>query len=90
MKKPKSMDYMKYERSMGMDRTPDKIQQLEATNKQLIDALVEAKKAIEYVPEDALGIATTSDGSTNYYVVDELLHHIKQSLRNAGVNEENP
>ena len=50
----------------------------------LMDALVDAKKAIEYLPEDALGIATTSDGSTNYYVVDELLHHIKQALRNAG------
>ena len=54
----------------------------------LIDALVEAQKVLETTAEDALGIATTSDGSTNYYVVDELLHHIKTALRDAGVKKE--
>ena len=62
----------------------EKIEQLESDRQQLIYALVDAKKAIEYLPEDALGIATTSDGSTNYYIVDELLHQIKTALSNTG------
>ena len=89
MKKPKSMDYMKYERSMGMDRTPDKIQQLEATNKQLIDALMEAQTWLKTLPKEKFGTYGEDQG-TKLWVRDDILHQIKTALRNAGVNEENP
>ena len=57
---------------------------LESTNKQLIEALVDSKKAIESLPSNALGIAGTGEG-TRWYVRDELLSQIKTALRDAGV-----
>ena len=56
---------------------------IESTNKQLIDALIEAQKAIEALPENALGIAELSQGIV-WYNRDELLQQIKTALRNAG------
>ena len=56
------------------------------TYAQLIDALMDSKKAIESLTNDALGIAETGDG-TRWYVRDELLSQIKTALRDA-VEEE--
>ena len=53
----------------------------------LIDALMEAQKAIETLPENALGIAELSQGIV-WYNRDELLQQIKTALRNAGVTED--
>ena len=51
---------------------------------QLIEALVDSKKAIESLPNDALGIAELSQGIV-WYNRDELLDQIKTALRDAGV-----
>ena len=64
-----------------------RMRQLSSTNKQLIDALVDSKKAIESLTNDALGIAETGDG-TRWYVRDELLSQVKTALRDAGVEFE--
>ena len=83
-----------YERSVasagGFTRnTHDETPENEANAKaiaavpQLIEALVDSKKAIESLPSDALGIAGTGDG-TRWYVRDELLSQIKTALRDAG------
>ena len=57
-----------------------RMRQLSSTNKQLIEALMDSKKAIESLTNDALGIAETGDG-TRWYVRDELLSQIKTALR---------
>ena len=64
----------------------DRIRHLESERKQLIEALVDSKKAIESLPNDALGIAELSQGIV-WYNRDELLDQIKTALRDAGVEE---
>ena len=67
-------------------RVVEYIQQLESERQQLIEALVYSKKAIESLPNDALGIAELSQGIV-WYNRDELLDQIKTALRDVGVEE---
>ena len=82
MKKPKSMDYMKYERSMGMNRTPDKQEQLAKKVKHLESERQEMIDALREVQESHV----MSDGLT--LVSDQTKDKIKTALRNAGVMPE--
>ena len=54
-----------------------------AERQQLIEALVDSKKAIESMPNDVLGIAELSQGIV-WYVRDDVLDQIKTALRDAG------
>ena len=94
MKKPKSMDYMEYEQSMGMNRTPDKheqlakkVKQLESERREMIDALREAEQLSEAVIMSRKGCCGdhyvyTPQIYKNY--ADKLYNQIKTALRNAG------
>ena len=63
------------------------LHKVKSERQQLIEALVDSKKAIESMPNDVLGIAELSQGIV-WYVRDDVLDQIKTALRDAGVNEE--
>ena len=81
MKKPKSMDYMEYERSMGMNRTPDKQEQLAKKVKRLESERQEMIKILKEV-NHSLNECRLDNGGV--VIGGVLSNKIKQALRNAG------
>ena len=84
MKKPKSMDYMKYERSMGMNRTPDKHEQLTKYVKQLESERAEMIEALG----ELLSLTEIMVRYENIKGFHPEIANAKTALRNAGVAEE--
>ena len=99
MKKPKPMDYMEYERSMGMNRTPDKQEQLakkvkhlESERQDLIDALTPIAEEIE-LKIGSERLINESDWNIEAHIGQITLtvrdaRNVYKALRNAGVMPE--
>ena len=70
------------------DKEADRIA-IKATHiEEMIDALIEAKKAIETTADDEFGIGVLTDYNGNeqvYFLKHELLQNIEQALKKAGV-----
>lgn len=56
---------------------------------ELIEALIEARKAIELLPDDSLGLGSLTDanGEEQFYPLKhELIQNIEEALKKAGAN----